>query len=165
MDAGAKAGEGDFWSRIHFSETRHDHFFINFSAVVAAVFGKNTTIAAYAARGVAIILESSRSEAPSVMRERMRRSRETEESPASILATRDWLDRSFAARSTCDKPLFAAVDARLLQVEFLVLYTPIPLRTSPESLSQCRTSTPSLPNVLAYLYALLLSVSPFVMRQ
>jgi hypothetical protein len=43
----------------------------------------------YAARGIAMILESSRSEAPSVMREWMRRSRETEESPASILATRD----------------------------------------------------------------------------
>jgi hypothetical protein len=34
MDAGAEAGEGDFWRGIHFSETRHDHLFINFSVVV-----------------------------------------------------------------------------------------------------------------------------------
>src|SRR5262245_9070515 len=39
MHAGAEAGEGDFWRGTHFSETRHDHLFINFSAVVAAVFG------------------------------------------------------------------------------------------------------------------------------
>ena len=39
VHAGAEAGEGDFRSGIHFSETRHDHLFINFSAVVAAVFG------------------------------------------------------------------------------------------------------------------------------
>jgi hypothetical protein len=25
MDAGAKAGKGDFWRWTHFSETRHDH--------------------------------------------------------------------------------------------------------------------------------------------
>ena len=39
MYAGAEAGQGDFRRGIHFSETRHDHFFINLSAVVAAVFG------------------------------------------------------------------------------------------------------------------------------
>ena len=69
-------------------------------------------------------LGESRSEAPSVMRERISRSRETDESPASILATRDWLDRRFAARSTCDKPFcLAGVDAKLLRAEFLVRYT------------------------------------------
>jgi hypothetical protein len=39
MHARAETGESDLWSGIHFSETRHDDFFIDFSAVVAAVFG------------------------------------------------------------------------------------------------------------------------------
>src|SRR5262249_49622833 len=39
MDAGAEAGEGDLWRGIHSSETWHDHLFVDFPAVVAAVFG------------------------------------------------------------------------------------------------------------------------------
>ena len=46
----------------------------------------------YAARGVVMICESSRSVAPREISERISRSKETEGSPASILATRDWLD-------------------------------------------------------------------------
>jgi hypothetical protein len=38
MHARAEAGEGDFWSGIHFSEIRYDHLFIGFPTVVAAVF-------------------------------------------------------------------------------------------------------------------------------
>src|SRR5262245_25046169 len=52
-------------------------------------------------REAATILDSSCGEAPSANRDRMRRSRETDGSPASILATRDWLDRSVFARATC----------------------------------------------------------------
>ena len=40
------------------------------------------------------------------MREWINRSKETEGSPASIFAIRDWLDRSFAARSNWDKHFF-----------------------------------------------------------
>ena len=42
-------------------------------------------------RGAAIILDSSRSDAPTVMRERISKSKKTDWSPASILAMRDWL--------------------------------------------------------------------------
>src|SRR5262249_16423964 len=38
MHAGTETGEGDFWRGTHFSETRHDHLFINFAAVIATVF-------------------------------------------------------------------------------------------------------------------------------
>jgi hypothetical protein len=69
-------------------------------SLLSLEISKDPPIAPYTARGVAMVLESSRSEAPSVMRERMSGSRETEESPASILATREWLDRSFVARSS-----------------------------------------------------------------
>src|ERR1051325_3762990 len=51
-----------------------------------------------------MICDSSRSVVPRAMSERIKRSKETEGTPASILATRDWLDSSFAARSSCDKP-------------------------------------------------------------
>jgi hypothetical protein len=33
VQAGTEAGEGDLWRGTHSSETRHDHLFINFSAV------------------------------------------------------------------------------------------------------------------------------------
>src|SRR5215475_9199556 len=115
MDTRAEAGEGDLWRGVHFSETRHDHLFINFPAVVAAVFGnlERYGYCTHAARGVAMILESSRSEAPSVMREWMSKSRDTEESPASILATRDWLDRSFAGEIHLRQACYLdGVDAR-----------------------------------------------------
>src|SRR3990170_704376 len=46
-----------------------------------------------------MIRASSRCEAPRVRSERTRRSRETDGSPVSILATRDWLDRIIFARS------------------------------------------------------------------
>jgi hypothetical protein len=46
----------------------------------------------YAARRVVMICDSSRSVAPSEISERISRSKETDGSPASILATRDWLD-------------------------------------------------------------------------
>src|SRR5262247_3695965 len=36
VHARAETGESDLWSRIHFSETRPDHFFINLPTVVAA---------------------------------------------------------------------------------------------------------------------------------
>ena len=39
MHAGAEAGEGNFWRGILSAETWHDYLFINFAAVVAAVFG------------------------------------------------------------------------------------------------------------------------------
>jgi hypothetical protein len=42
-------------------------------------------------RGAAIILDSSRSDAPRVMRERISKSKEIDWSPASILPPRDWL--------------------------------------------------------------------------
>jgi hypothetical protein len=51
-----------------------------------------------------MICDSSRSVVPRAMSERIKRSNETDGSPASILATRDWLDSSFAARSSCDRP-------------------------------------------------------------
>jgi hypothetical protein len=46
----------------------------------------------YAARWVVMSRDSSRSVVPREIRERISRSRETDGSPASILATRDWLD-------------------------------------------------------------------------
>lgn len=49
----------------------------------------------------AMILARSRFEAPSAMRDRTRRSIETVGSPASILATRDWLELTAFAKSTC----------------------------------------------------------------
>jgi hypothetical protein len=39
VNTGTEASEGDSRRRIHFSETRHDHLFINFSAVITAVDG------------------------------------------------------------------------------------------------------------------------------
>ena len=39
MNPGAEAGESDLRSGIHSPESRHDHFLVNFLAVVAAVFG------------------------------------------------------------------------------------------------------------------------------
>jgi hypothetical protein len=46
----------------------------------------------YAARWVVMIRDSSRSVVPREISERISRSKETDGSPASILATRDWLD-------------------------------------------------------------------------
>src|SRR5689334_15938773 len=46
----------------------------------------------YAARWVVMSRDSSRSVVPREISERISRSRETDGSPASILATRDWLD-------------------------------------------------------------------------
>jgi hypothetical protein len=39
VHAGAEASERDFRRGVHSAETWHDHLFISFSAVVAAVFG------------------------------------------------------------------------------------------------------------------------------
>jgi len=49
-----------------------------------------------------MILEISRSEVPRARRDRINRSSETDGSPASILAMRDWLDLSTFARSACE---------------------------------------------------------------
>jgi len=46
----------------------------------------------YAARWVVMIRDSSRADVPREISERISRSKETDGSPASILATRDWLD-------------------------------------------------------------------------
>jgi len=48
-----------------------------------------------------MIRVSSRRDAPRAKSDRMSRSSDTEGSPASILATRDWLDRSRLASSAC----------------------------------------------------------------
>jgi hypothetical protein len=53
-------------------------------------------VSRYAARGVMIIWDSSRSDASRLMSEWIRRSREIEGSPVSIFATRNWLDWIFA---------------------------------------------------------------------
>lgn len=50
-----------------------------------------------------MILESSRLDVPRARSDRISRSSETDGSPASILATRDWLDLSIPARSTCER--------------------------------------------------------------
>jgi hypothetical protein len=38
VDAGAEAAESDFWSGIHSAKARHDHLFVDFAAMIAAVF-------------------------------------------------------------------------------------------------------------------------------
>ena len=53
-------------------------------------WGKGKRMTGYAARFLHLAISAE--PAPMVNSERMRRSRETEWSPASILATRDWLD-------------------------------------------------------------------------
>src|SRR3990167_2865279 len=54
-------------------------------------------------QGAEMILESSRLEVPRARSDRISRSRETDGSPASIFATRDWLDFSALARSVWER--------------------------------------------------------------
>ncbi len=71
---------------------------------------QSAPIYGYAARLVSarlIHLAISAEPAPMVNRDLMRRSRETELSPASILPTRDWLDPSRAASAVCESPPFS----------------------------------------------------------
>src|SRR5439155_6239170 len=60
-----------------------------------------------------IVLARSAALAPSTSRELTNRSMETDGSPASILATRDWLERRRLASSTCDTPRLCRRSRRL----------------------------------------------------
>ena len=60
--------------------------------------------AAGAGERVEMIRDTSRFDIPSASSDRIRRSSETDESPASILATRDWLDFSSLASSAWESP-------------------------------------------------------------
>src|SRR4249920_1572806 len=62
--------------------------------------------------------------APSCKRELTKRSIDTDGSPASILATRDWLDWSRSASWTCDRPCFFRRSRRLwLSASFISMRT------------------------------------------
>jgi len=60
-----------------------------------------------------MILDSSRLEVPKARSDRTIRSRETDGSPASILATRDWLDLTSLASSACFSRRFRRRSLRL----------------------------------------------------
>jgi hypothetical protein len=65
------------------------------------IHGPNSSYAAGTRERADIIRDNSRRDAPSVRSDRMSRSIETDGSPASIFAIRDWLDRSRLASSAC----------------------------------------------------------------